>query len=86
MSAVTTALARHAVERPDACALSDGVSTLSYARLHDAVARAACALAEAKETVALALLDSGKALPGSSLDASGTAGTIVAKPFYRRRT
>ena len=36
-------------------------------------------------TIALALLDSGKALPGSTLDASGTAGTIVAKPFYRRR-
>lgn len=55
MSALTTALARHGAERPDACAVSDGVSTLSYAGLHDAVARAARALAEAGSTVALAL-------------------------------
>jgi aminomethyltransferase len=39
-----------------------------------------------KVTIALALLESGRALPGTSLDVSGTAGTIVAKPFYRRRT
>lgn len=39
-----------------------------------------------RATIALVLIDSGKALPGASLDASGIAGTIVAKPFYRRRT
>ena len=56
MSAVTAAIARYAGERPDACALSDGVCTMSYARLHDAVARAArCALAQDNGTFALAL-------------------------------
>ncbi|MEX0783143.1 MAG: glycine cleavage T C-terminal barrel domain-containing protein [Dehalococcoidia bacterium] len=37
-------------------------------------------------TIGLALLDAANALPGTPLDASGIAGTIVAKPFYRRRT
>ena len=55
MSAVASALASHAAERPDASALCDGVSTLSYARLHDAVVRAAHVLAEADGAVALAL-------------------------------
>lgn len=55
MNAVAAALARHAAARPDACALSDGTSTMSYARLHDAVARATGALKETNGTIALAL-------------------------------
>ncbi len=39
-----------------------------------------------RATIALAVLDATRALPGTSLDAEGVAGTIVAKPFYRRRT
>ncbi len=37
-------------------------------------------------TIALAVVDAGRALPGTALDAEGVPGTIVAKPFYRRRT
>ncbi len=36
-------------------------------------------------TIGLALLEARRALPGVALDAAGIAGTIVAKPFYRRR-
>jgi glycine cleavage system aminomethyltransferase T len=36
-------------------------------------------------TIGLALLDSRYALPGSTIDAAGIPGTIVSKPFYRRR-
>jgi glycine cleavage system aminomethyltransferase T len=39
-----------------------------------------------RATIALAVVDAARALPGTSLDAEGVAGTIVAKPFYRRRT
>ncbi len=37
-------------------------------------------------TIGLAILDARLALPGRALDASGIRATIVAKPFYRRRS
>lgn len=37
-------------------------------------------------TVVLAVVEAGLALPGTDLDAGGRRGTIVAKPFYRRRS
>lgn len=37
-------------------------------------------------TIALALVDARRALPGTAIDAAGIRGTIVSKPFYRRRT
>jgi aminomethyltransferase len=36
--------------------------------------------------IALAVVERAVAAPGTTLDASGTAATIVAKPFYRRRS
>lgn len=39
-----------------------------------------------RATIALAMVASTRALPGAPLDAAGVPGTIVAKPFYRRRT
>jgi aminomethyltransferase len=38
-----------------------------------------------RAVVGLALIDSRRAVPGAALDADGIRGTIVAKPFYRRR-
>jgi glycine cleavage system aminomethyltransferase T len=37
-------------------------------------------------TIGLALLDARRALPGAAIDAAGIPGTIVSKPFYRRRS
>jgi aminomethyltransferase len=39
-----------------------------------------------RATIALAVVDAARALPGTALDAGGVPGTIVAKPFYRRRS
>ena len=38
-----------------------------------------------RATIGLAILEARLALPGVTLDAAGTPGTIVAKPIYRRR-
>ena len=37
-------------------------------------------------TIALALLPVELAMPGTALEAGGVRGTVVAKPFYRRRS
>ena len=38
-----------------------------------------------RATIGLALIEAKRAIPGAALDAGGIPGTIVAKPFYRRR-
>lgn len=39
-----------------------------------------------RSNIGLAIVESAVALPGANLDVGGIPGTIVAKPFYRRRT
>ncbi|HEX2830462.1 MAG TPA: AMP-binding protein [Burkholderiales bacterium] len=81
MSALVSALAQHAADTPDACALSDGLRAVSYAELTNAIDAARHALRGSDTPVALAL-DNGPAWVTLDLALAGARRTCLPLPPF----